>query len=126
MTRNFEVYVHTKPVEPPPPTMKITRGRIELNGPAVAAIGAPDYVELLYDATTRAVGVRPADDPEGPTALRLAVARSTDGTRLVDARGFLSFIGEDVLPDSALPVTVEDGAVWADLNRADAPTGATA
>lgn len=64
MARQFEVFTgRFKPASSK--TMRVTlnkRGVFSLNSATYTALGEPRYVELLYDRTSRAIGLRPTEE----------------------------------------------------------------
>jgi hypothetical protein len=119
---HFEVF--TKALVPlkRDPTITIQKnGAISLNKAAQVALGAPDAVELLYDPTTRTVGLRGVDvDADHAYAVR-----SSRGNGLspfvISAMAFLHFYDIDVAVSRRWSAYLYDGVLCIDLDDESVP-----
>lgn len=115
----FEVFQKSSaPVSKVPTVTLQKRGLMSLNRAAHALIGAPEFVELLWDAHRRVIGLRPtsSDSPNAYPA-RPQSAVSGKGPILVAGSVFTRFYDIPTEQSRRWVVTAEDGILCIDLNR---------
>lgn len=66
------------------------RGALSLNNAAYEYIGAPSFVELLYDREERLIGIRQSD-ADTPHAYAVRGTGKNQATRVVSGRAFLAY-----------------------------------
>lgn len=95
--------------ELPPSVTITTRGVASLSRSAKDALGDPDEVELLWDANTRTMGIRPA---KGERRYAYKVRRpSTGGTAIVTIKAFAEYYGIDTTWARRRPAVIRDGVL---------------
>jgi hypothetical protein len=81
-------------------------------------------VELLYDRDAQVVGIRPAADPDSPTACSLTVVRGGKATAArISARTFYAHFGIAGYVQRRYLASVADGTLCVDLTGAYVPIG---
>lgn len=86
-------------------------GQILVNKAATDLIGDPEEVEVLWDATSKVIGIRPVP---GRTSASFTVSRGTTGSRTISARAFFVYIGIDWTVSRRVLVYVRDGVLYVD------------
>lgn len=66
------------------------RGALSLNNAAFGALGAPAFVELLYDGEERLIGIRRSDE-DTPHAYAVRGTGINQATRVVSGKAFLAY-----------------------------------
>lgn len=115
----FEVFQKSSAPVSKVPTVTIQkRGLISLNRAAHALIGAPDFVELLWDADRRVVGLRPAS-AESPNAYpaRPQSVKTDKGPILVAGTVFTQYYDIPTEESRRWVVRAEDGILCIDLQQ---------
>lgn len=94
------------------------RGLLSFNKAAHAALGAPEAVELLYNAQARLIAVRPVDVnvPHAYKFRSVGGQRNEGATLLVAATAFTNYYGIPTDVSIRRPVRIEDGVLFIDLN----------
>jgi hypothetical protein len=91
------------------------RGSMSLNQSALAALGTPDAVELLYDRDASIIGLR-AVDPRSDTAYQVRRAsRSTTGPWVISAMAFTKYYGIDTSATRRWPAYLDDNVLCVEL-----------
>lgn len=107
MSPKFETFTRRFAKASKEPTLTVTvRGTLNINEPALIALGKPDAVVLLYDRDEAVIGVRPADR-EDPNAYRVAQLGSGSHSRTIVARDFCAWIGADLADARRYPLTMD-------------------
>lgn len=129
----FEVFTKrmTRPGGQPTVTIQ-KRGVMSFNKAAHEAMGSPDYIELLYDATEKIIGFRPCDGgTKHAYQLRNANAERTS-TFMISGTAFVNYYEIDTSVSRRWDAQVIDGLLCVDLkdefteihgNRAPRPDG---
>lgn len=115
----FEVFQKSSaPVSKVPTVTLQRRGLFSLNRAAHALIDSPEFVELLWDAERRVVGLRAAD-ANNPNAYpaRPQSAETGKGPVLVAGNVFTRHYQIPTDESRRRVVTVEDGVLCIDLNQ---------
>lgn len=121
MSPTFEVFRRQMLRDVERPTVTVTiRGRLSLNKAALAILGEPAAVELLYDRTDRIIGVRPAADPDGMTAHRLHRTHS-GSTAYVYTKAFFWYFGIGLEDARRWPAEPQEGMLCVDVSRPGTP-----
>lgn len=115
----FEVFQKSSAPVSKVPTMTIQkRGLMSINRAAHALIGSPEYVELLWDADRKVIGVRPAeaDNPNAYPARPQSV-KSNKGPILVAGSVFTRHYDIPTDESRRWVVRAEDGILCLDLTQ---------
>lgn len=93
------------------------RGLLSFNKAAHAALGAPEAVELLYNAQDRLIAVRPVDVdvPHAYKFRSVGGQRNEGATLLVAATAFTNYYGIPTDVSVRRRVRIEDGVLFIDL-----------
>ena len=113
---NFEVF--TKRMVPLVKSPYVTiqkRGTLSLNAAAHAALGSPDAVELLYDATERVMGIRGVPDDAAHAYPLRAQGGKESGPYLVSGRAFTGYDNIDTRVSRRYSAAMSDGVLCVDL-----------
>ena len=114
---NFETFTRRMVPLSHEPSVTIQKaGTISLNKSAHAAMGEPDYVELLFDAGNQVVGFRPSDS-HSPHAYPLRPQRKDVGPYMVAGTAFTKYYGIDTTVSRRWVAEVVDGVLCADLTK---------
>ncbi len=115
---NFETF--TKRMVPLVKQAAVTiqkRGTMSVNRAAYVALGEPEAVELLYDATEQIVGFRSAKkDMEHAYPMRPQGAK-TDGPYIVAGTAFTKYYGIDTTVSRRWHARMEDNILCIDLKE---------
>ena len=119
---NFEVFRKSTRSSADQPTVTVQkRGTISFNRASHLALGAPDAVELLYDAEARIIGLRAV----GPHSEHASFVRSSTGREsgpyVVTAIAFLRFYKITAAITRRWPATMQDDVLCIDLNEPGTP-----
>lgn len=90
------------------------RGTISFSIAASAAIGNPDAVELLYDADSNAMGLRPVAANK-PHAYKLRSSGRNGSIRVISGTAFFQYYGLPTTGASRFVGRVEEGMIVIDL-----------
>lgn len=115
----FEVFQKSSaPVSKVPTVTLQKRGLMSLNRAAHALISSPEFVELLWDADRRIIGLRPAEE-SNPNAYpaRPQSKESDKGPILVAGAVFTRHYDIPTEESRRRVVTAEDGILCIDLNQ---------
>lgn len=120
MTDNkWEVFMRPKAPTATEPLITVqTRGNMSMNQVAWTAIGEPEAVELLWNASERMIGIRPAGDQAAKHAYRL---RGSDhaSTHVLSIIAFAQHSGIEINTTASqrYVAEVKDGMLVVDLKR---------
>ena len=118
---NFETFRRSLvPLRSKPAVTIHVRGTVSLNASAVAALGSPAAVELLYDKVLRIVGFR-ATDPKKDTAHALRPTADGTGPSVVSALTFLRFHDLQPAVSRRWEAYLDDGVLCVDLRLPGVP-----
>ncbi|MGI8760073.1 MAG: hypothetical protein ACR2LF_01955 [Jatrophihabitantaceae bacterium] len=93
------------------------RGAISLNAAALASLGAPASVELLYDRGQAIIGLRPVESrAENAYHVRRA-SRSPNGPWIISAMAFVKFYDIDTSVTRRCPAVLDGGVLCVNLNN---------
>lgn len=115
----FEVFQKSSaPVSKVPTVTVQKRGLLSLNRAAHQLVGEPEFVELLWDAERRVIGIRPthAESPNAYPA-RPQSRDSMKGPILIAGSVFTRYYDIDTSESRRWVVDLEDGVLCIDLNR---------
>jgi hypothetical protein len=115
----FEVFKKGSAPVPKVPAVTVQRrGLISLNRAAYDLIGAPEAVELLWDAERSLIGIR-ATELTNPNAYpaRQQTAKSGRGPILIAGTLFTQFIGLDTAVAFRWVPTMEDEILCVDVSK---------
>lgn len=115
----FEVFQKSSaPVSKVPTVTVQKRGMLSLNRAAHALIGAPEFVELLWDDDRKVIGLRPAA-PDNPNAYpaRPQSAATGKGPIMVAGTVFTRHYEIPTVESRRWVVSEEDGILCIDLTR---------
>jgi hypothetical protein len=94
------------------------RGTVSLNAAAYAAMGSPEAVDLLYDATEKIMGFRPVDSAASEHAYPLRAQNHKDvGPYIVSGTAFVNYYGIDTTVSRRWIAEVLDGVLCIDLKQ---------
>ncbi len=111
----FEVFDKKSATSSKTPMVTIQKGGpFSLNKAAYDAMGAPEYVELLYDRDEKLIGFRPAS-LDNPRAYQVTTQGTRSTGRQVPGRAFAKFYDLDVTVARRYPVEMRDGILVLDL-----------
>lgn len=120
--KDFETFRKTLvPLKRDPTVTVQKRGTMSLNKASQVLLGSPAAVELLYERTTRTVGLRPVNArAEHAYGLRSST-RSDAGPFVISAMAFLRFY--DIYPDETMRwvAYLADGVLCIDLDDVATP-----
>ena len=112
---NFEKFSRrAKPIPTQPLVTLQKRGTFSLNRAAHEALGAPPFIELLYDREARIVGFRATDESD-PDSYPLRKQQNS-ASYLVAGNAFCQFYGIDVGQTRRFSAKMIDGVLAVDLN----------
>lgn len=115
MKHSFEEFTGrgTKPSERPRVTIR-RNGKMSLNSAALRVLGDPNAVVLLYDGTTRSVGLRPATRR---VSHAYPVSRHGRGAATVTFIAFAKHYGIDLSTTRSYDGALEDDILVIELDR---------
>lgn len=115
----FEVFQKSSaPVSKVPTVTLQKRGLMSLNRAAHALIGSPEFVELLWDADRRVIGLRAAEaDSPNAYPARPQSAQTGKGPIIVAGNVFTRHYQIPTEESRRRVVTVEDSVLCIDLNQ---------
>lgn len=109
MTAGFEEFERKYAKASREPTLTVTvRGTLNLNEPALTALGHPQGVVLMYARNEAIIGLRPASREE-PNAYAVNKLGGAEKSRTIVAKDFCAWIGADLTEARRYPMTIEDG-----------------
>lgn len=125
MKRSFEEFTgrDTKVPSERPRVTLMRNGKMSLNQAAIRAMGDPSAIVLLYDATTRSVGLRPATR-RLPHAY--PVSRHGKSAATVTVLAFAKHYGIDLSTTRSYDGALEDGILVIELDKGVASERASA
>lgn len=117
MGRRFEEFAGrgTKSPSAGPRVTLQKSGKLSLNDAAVRALGNPKALVLLYDTSTKAIGLRVAPR-QNSNAYSLG-SHGMSGTRVISARAFAKHYGIDLSRTRSFDATLEDGVLVIELDK---------
>jgi hypothetical protein len=111
----FEVFDKKSATSSKTPMVTIQKdGPFSLNKAAYDAMGAPEYVELLYDRAEKLIGFRPAS-PDSPRAYEVKAQGKNSTGKQIPGRAFANFYDLDVAVARRYRVEMRDGILVLDL-----------
>ena|SRR6266699_1955899 len=119
MAYNFEVFSRTSvPLSKDPAVTIQHRGSLSLNKSAYVLLGSPTAVQLMYDRSSRVIGIRATADGAADAYVPRAATKDGDaGPFLVAGKAFLSHFRIEMKQTKRYLVTVEDGILLVDLKQ---------
>lgn len=115
---NFEVFTRRLiPLVKQPAVTVQRRGNISINRAAFVAMGEPEAVELLYDATEQIIGLRGVPRTTDHAYPMRAQGGKDDGPYLVAGMAFTKYYGIDTSTSKRWPAAMEGGVLCIDLKQ---------
>ncbi len=111
----FEVFDKRTATSSKTPMVTIQKaGQFSMNKAAHDAMGAPEYVELLYDSDEKLIGFRPASS-DNPRAYAITQQGKNTTGKQIPGRAFAKFYDLDVSVARRYPVAMRERVLVLDL-----------